>query len=54
VIVLVTVPEGVADGDFDVNTLNITSILDSSVWQTARVTTTAQVIFYSLLPLVRI
>jgi hypothetical protein len=49
----VTVPEGVADGDFDVTTLKITSILDSSVWQTATVTTTAKVMFYSLLPLIR-
>ncbi len=53
VTVLVTVPEGIADGDFDVTTLKVTSILDSSVWQTATVTTTAKVMFYSLLPLIR-
>ena len=53
VTVLVTIPEGVARGDFDVTTLKVTSILDSSVWQTATVTTTAKVIYNNLLPLVR-
>ena len=51
VTVLVTVPEGVADGDFDVTTLKITSQLDTSIWATADVTTTADVMHYILLPL---
>jgi hypothetical protein len=37
----------------DVTTLKITSQLDTSIWQTATVTTTANVMFYSLLPLIR-
>ena len=52
VTVLVTVPEGVADGDFDVTTLKITSQLDTSIWTTADVTTTADVMHFILLPLV--
>jgi hypothetical protein len=53
VTVLVTVPEGALDGDMDVTTLKVTSLLDPAVWQTAPVTTTAKLIFFNLLPLVR-
>lgn len=52
VTVLVTIPEDVADGDFDVTTLKITSILDNSVWATAEVTTTADVMYFNLMPLI--
>jgi hypothetical protein len=56
VTVLVQVPEGVADGDFDVTTLEITSMLDASISATAEVTTTAIVpppVYYTMLPLIR-
>ncbi|OGN92500.1 MAG: hypothetical protein A2Z71_10350 [Chloroflexi bacterium RBG_13_50_21] len=53
VTVLVEIPEGVSDGDIDVTTLKITSILDSAEYALADVTTTAIVRYYTLLPLIR-
>lgn len=53
VTVLVTVPGGVTNGDFDVTTLKVTSLLDPAIWKTADVTTTALVRCYNLLPLIR-
>lgn len=50
--VLVQVPEGASDGDFDVTTLKITSQLDTSVYATADVKSTAFVIYTNLLPMI--
>jgi hypothetical protein len=52
VTVLVEVPEGASDGDFDVTTLKITSQLDISIWETADVTTTAILSYYNLMPII--
>ena len=53
VTVLVQVPEEVGDGDTDMTTLIATSDLDPVVAASADVTTTAQLMYYNLLPLVR-
>jgi subtilisin family serine protease len=52
VTVLVQVPEEVGDGDTDVTTLMVTSDLDPMVAASADVTTTAQLMYYNLLPLI--
>ncbi len=56
VVVLVTVPQGAADGDVDLTTLTIASALDPTVSASAGVTTTASVpppVFSILLPIIR-
>lgn len=51
VTVLVEIPGGVIHGEFDVTTLKITSQLDTSIYDTAEVTTTTIVRYYNYLPL---
>ena len=53
VTVLVQVPEDVGNGDTDVTTLTITSDLDPDVTASGDVITTAQLMYYNLLPLIR-
>jgi hypothetical protein len=56
VTVLVTVPAGAADGEMDVTTLTITSVLDPLITASAEVTTTATVpppVYTTLIPIIR-
>ena len=53
VTVQVQVPEDIGDGDTDVTTLMVTSDNDPDLTVSADVTTTAQLMCYNLLPLVR-
>ncbi len=56
VTVLVTVPEGVSNGELDVTTLMVTSDLDPTVMASAEVTTTAIVppsMYFVMMPIIR-